>query len=224
MISHSCLPKSASPHRMGLRGGWGVVERATVKGRHPREDDRFRCKILGQICCFSFPSSQCRQLPKYLSKRMERVWGDPRSGEGLRLLLEVVTSSSSEGRGPAEETSPPPFQNSPGSGTPGSRYDQFATVQGDGGLRPHRDKPPMMLLPPDPSGLLMLPDWLCGCATQEPRCCHTSHQVLAACPGSQRHVLERASPAGLTLASLNAGQHIHLPWRSECLWGSQTPL
>lgn len=217
MISHSCLPKSASPHRMGLRGGWGVVERATVKGRHPREDDRFRCKILGQICCFSFPSSQCRQLPKYLSKRMERVWGDPRSGEGLRLLLEVVTSSSSEGRGPAEETSPPPFQNSPGSGTPGSRYDQFATVQGDGGLRPHRDKPPMMLLPPDPSGLLMLPDWLCGCATQEPRGCHTSHQVLAACPGSQRHVLERASPAGLTLASLNAGQHIHLPWRSECL-------
>lgn len=146
-----------------------MVERATVEGRHPREDDRFRCKILGQICCFSFPSSQCRQLPKYLSKRTERVWGDLRSREGLRLLLEVVTSSGSEGRGPAEETAPPPLQNSPGSGTPGSRYDQFTTVQGDGGLRLCRDKPPMMLLPPDPSGLLMLLDRLRGSTRVPPQ-------------------------------------------------------
>jgi len=70
--------------------------------------------------------------------------------EGLRSLLEAVTSSNSEGRGRTEKTAPPRLQSFPGSGSPGFKRDQFAAIWGNGGLGPCGDKPLTLLRPPDP--------------------------------------------------------------------------
>lgn len=170
----------------------GLTQTARNGAGTHKGDDLFQSKILSQIGFFSFSFSQCPLSAKYYSKRVGRAWGELHSGKSLHRLLEGIISSNSEGRGPNEKTAPPHL----GCGTSDSKCNQFTTVQDKGVLRPQRDNPPMMLLPADPHWLLMLPP--------EPGCNCSSHHTLAVCPGSQSHMLELASPAGLTLASTDS--------------------
>lgn len=168
----------------------GLTQAARNGAGTHKGDDLFQSKILSQIGFFSFSFSQCPLSAKYYSKRVGRAWGELHRGESLHRLLERVISSNSEGRGPNEKTAPPHL----GCGTSDSKCNQFTTVQDKGVLRPQIDNPPMMLLPADPHWLLKLPP--------EPGC--SSHHTLTVCPGSQPHMLELASPAGLTLASTDS--------------------
>lgn len=74
-------------------------------------------------------------------KTYRRDWGDLCGREGVHSLLEMVTSSSLEVRGPAEKTAPPHLQNFPGSMTSASKNGQLTAVQDNVGLGHHRDRP-----------------------------------------------------------------------------------